>query len=123
MAVRKPEEWPTLFSQQVNAGDLEAVIELYEPGATFVLESGEVVRSHEGMRAVLTNLLSKKPRFESRVERCAMQDDIAMLYTNFVITMPDSSEPQQMKSRAIEILRRQTDGSWKLIIGDPNGRK
>jgi hypothetical protein len=24
---------------------------------------------------------------------------------------------------AIEVLRRQPDGTWKLIVGDPNGRK
>ena len=27
-----------------------------------------------------------------------------------------------MESRAIEVLRRQADGTWKLIVGDPGGR-
>jgi ketosteroid isomerase-like protein len=25
--------------------------------------------------------------------------------------------------KAIEVLRRQPDGAWKLIVGDPNGRE
>jgi hypothetical protein len=27
-----------------------------------------------------------------------------------------------IRSKAIELLRRQPDGTWKLIVGDPNGR-
>jgi ketosteroid isomerase-like protein len=30
---------------------------------------------------------------------------------------------REVQFRAIEILRRQQDGSWKLIVGDPNACK
>jgi hypothetical protein len=28
-----------------------------------------------------------------------------------------------IRNKAIEVLRRQPDGTWKLIVGDPNGRE
>ena len=31
----KPEDWPRLFEQHLNAGDLDAVMALYEPEARF----------------------------------------------------------------------------------------
>ena len=39
----KPKEWPHLFEQALNAGDLDAVVTLYEPGASFVVRSGETI--------------------------------------------------------------------------------
>jgi hypothetical protein len=32
----KPEDWPRVFEQHLNAGDLDAVVTLYEPEARFV---------------------------------------------------------------------------------------
>ena len=28
-----------------------------------------------------------------------------------------------VRNKAVEFLRRQPDASWKLIVGDPNGRE
>ena len=36
MLPAKPEDWPRVFEQHLNAGDLEAVMALYEPEARFV---------------------------------------------------------------------------------------
>jgi ketosteroid isomerase-like protein len=50
--------------------------------------------------------------------------DIAQLYTDFEGTTVDSSgNTVPVHSKAIEVLRRQPDGGWKLIMGDPNGRR
>jgi hypothetical protein len=35
-STQKPEDWPRLFEQSLNAGDLDAVMALYEPEARFV---------------------------------------------------------------------------------------
>jgi len=36
MSPHKPDEWPRLFEQHLNAGELDAVVALYEPEARFV---------------------------------------------------------------------------------------
>jgi uncharacterized protein (TIGR02246 family) len=123
MSARKPEEWPSVFDQKLNAGDLEGMIALYEVGAAFVRDSSELVVDRDNVRHELADLVRKRPQFESKVEQCVMVDDIALLYTNFSVTMPGSEKPVETMFRAVEILRRQQDGSWKLIVGDPNGRK
>ena len=46
-----------------------------------------------------------------------------MLYTDFQGTTMDASEKTiDVRYNAIEVLRQQPDGCWKLIVGDPNGR-
>lgn len=121
MAARKPEEWPSVFDQKMNAGDLEGMIALYEPGAAFVRDSSELIVGRDNIRNVLADLVRRRPKFESKVERSVIVDDIAVLYTNFTVTSGESAEA--VKFRAIEVLKRQKDGSWKLIVGDPNGRR
>jgi hypothetical protein len=39
----KPEDWPRVFEQHFDAGDLDAVMALYDPEARFVTRSGETL--------------------------------------------------------------------------------
>jgi hypothetical protein len=50
--------------------------------------------------------------------------EIALLYTDFQGTTVDASGTTvEIRHKALEVLRRQPDGTWKLIVGDPNGRE
>src|SRR5262245_34084730 len=46
MSARTPEECDTLFERHLNAGDLDALVGLYEPGATLVMAPGEASVDH-----------------------------------------------------------------------------
>jgi len=123
MLPQKPEDWPGAFVKHLNAGDLDAVMTLYEPEAQFVAKSGEILVGHEAIRKVLGALIAAKAHFQSRVVRAVTVGDIAQLYTDFEGTRVDESgKTVPVRNDAIEVLRRQPDGAWKLIMGDPNGR-
>jgi uncharacterized protein (TIGR02246 family) len=123
MSPTRPEAWPTRFERALDAGDLDAVIELYEADARFVTASGEIIAGRDAIGEMLARLIAAKTRLRGRVIRSIVIDDIAMLYTDFEGTTVDASgEATEIRSDAIEVLRRQPDGTWKLIIGDPGGR-
>jgi uncharacterized protein (TIGR02246 family) len=123
MSPMKPENWPRVFEQNVNAGDLDAVVALYEPGARFVLRTGETLAGRDAIRPVLAGLIAAKTQFRSQVVKAVTVGDVALLYTDFRGTALDGSGATvEVRSDAIEVLRRQPDGTWKLIVGDPNGR-
>jgi uncharacterized protein (TIGR02246 family) len=120
----RPEDWPRQFVEHFNAGDLDAVMSLYEPEARFVTRSGETLVGRDAIRKVLGGLIEAKTQFQSRVVRTAIVGDIAQLYTDFEGTrVDDAGKTIPVRNKAIEVLRRQSDGSWKLIMGDPNGRE
>jgi uncharacterized protein (TIGR02246 family) len=120
----KPEDWPRLFVQYLNSGDLEAVVALYAPNARFVARSGETIVGHDRIRDMLTRMIQSKTKLQSQVIKVINADDVAVLYTDFQGTTMDASEKTiDIRCNAVEILRRQPDGCWKLIVGDPNGRE
>jgi ketosteroid isomerase-like protein len=51
-------------------------------------------------------------------------DDVTVLYSDFEDTTMDASEKTiDVRYNAVEVLRQQPDGCWKLIIGDRSGRE
>jgi uncharacterized protein (TIGR02246 family) len=124
MLPRKPEDWPPLFVQHLNSGDLEAVAALYAPNARFVAISGETIVGRDRIRDMLMRMIRSKTKLQSRVVKAIGADDVAALYTNFQGTTMDASEKTiDVRYNAIEVLRQQPDGGWKLIVGDPNSRE
>jgi uncharacterized protein (TIGR02246 family) len=120
---RTPEEWPGVFDQHLNAGDIDAVVALYEPEARFVTRSGETVVGRDGIRDTIAQLIATRTQLHSRVVKTVDVGDVALLYTDFRGSALDSSgQTVEVRYKAIEVLRRQPDRSWKLIVGDPNGR-
>ncbi|HEU4431139.1 MAG TPA: SgcJ/EcaC family oxidoreductase [Myxococcota bacterium] len=118
-----PEDWPRLFTERLNAGDLDGVVALYAPNARFVTQSGETLSGLERIREVLAELIDARAKLESRVVHSVVVDDVALLYTDFRGTTPPSAGAAvELRQRALEVLRRQPDGRWKLIVGDPGGR-
>jgi uncharacterized protein (TIGR02246 family) len=124
MPTHPPEDWPRQFTESLNAGDLDAAMEPYEPDARFVAHTGETVVGRDRIRDMLADLVCANTRLQCRVIKTVAVDDIALLYSNFEGTTADLSGTRvELRHNAIEVLRRQPDGAWKLIVGDPGGRR
>ena len=79
----KPEDWPIHFELHLNAGDLDSVMSLYEPGARFVTQSGEILVGRDQIRKVIGGLIQSRTRMTARVLRAIVLHDLAVLYTDF----------------------------------------
>jgi hypothetical protein len=72
---------------------------------------------------VIAGLLEAQPRMSANVVRCTVIRDTAVLYTDFTGSMRSSGgEIARIEQHALEVLRRQEDGCWLLVFGDPTGR-
>ena len=120
----KPEDWPRVFERHLNAGDLDSVLELYESEARFVAPSGEMSVGRDRIREVIAELVQSKTKLTSRVVKAITLDNTTLLYTDFQgqPSMIREIETIEVRFKAIELVRRQPDGTWKFIVGDPNSR-
>jgi ketosteroid isomerase-like protein len=114
MPAKSPEEICRLFQQYMAEGDIDSVLNGYDPEAVFLNQSGEVKKGEEGLRQELPPFAAKKAMFDFTIKQVIQSGDIALMHTEWKV-----SSPQQMSVYAIEVARRQPDGTWRWLIGDP----
>ena len=114
----QPEDWPGLFTQHLNASDLDAVMVLYEPGARFVAPSGDIVTGREQIRPVLAGMIRSQTRLQSRVIKAVTVVDVALAPTFMArpsMRPGKSSPPTTKRSRSCDAnLTALGSSSWVI---------
>ena len=97
----------------MREGDLESLLRLYDREAVFLNESGETKEGDE-LRRELAPFAAARASFDFNVRCVIRSGDVALMFTEWNI-----ASPQHRSLYAIEVARRQADGSWRWLIGDP----
>ena len=106
----------------INSGNLESLMPLYENEAAFATQPGSLAPGAPGVRDALNGFISMKGKLDLDVTRVLEVDDLALVIGewSFNGTGPDG-EPVQLEAKNADVLRRQTDGSWRFVIDNPWG--
>lgn len=122
MPAKTPEEMHRVWSEAFNSNDVEALLALYEPGATLIPQPGQPVTGAEAIRQAVTAFFAMKPRIDLRAKTIVKAGDLALIYGAWTLksTGPDG-RPAEMTGNSVEVLRRQADGTWRYVIDDPYG--
>ena len=120
MTARRPEEVDQLFVQAFSAGDLEALVALYEPAAALMPQPGQVVTGREAIREALQGFLTLCGEFRVEAKSVVETGDLALVRSNWSLvgTAPGGCLVN-LSGRGSEVVRRQPDGSWLYIIDTP----
>ena len=111
---KSPEEICRLFQQYMAEGDIDSVLRVYDADAVFLNQSGEVKKGEEELRQELAQFAANKAIFDFNIKQVIQSGDIALMHTEWKV-----SSPQQLSVHAVEVARRQPDGTWRWLIGDP----
>jgi uncharacterized protein (TIGR02246 family) len=114
MPAKTPEEICSLFKQYMAEGDLEALVNIYDLEAVFLSESGQVKTGRKEIREQLAPLAAARASFDFDIRQVIRSREIALMHTHWNV-----SSPQPRFVYAIEVARRQADGTWCWLIGDP----
>ena len=122
MAASTPQEMLDAFLERFNAGDVEGVLAHYESDAAFVDEPGKVVQGTDALRESISKFIAMKPTLTLTKTATILAGDIGTNCSKWTLTGtgPDG-EPVSMEGVAIDVIRRQPDGSWKMVIDNPWG--
>jgi uncharacterized protein (TIGR02246 family) len=122
MTEERPEAVIEKFAELLAVGDLEGMLELYEPDAAFAPQPGESVTGRTEIRAALESFLAVNPRIEGTIEKVLQAGNTALVANRWHLsgTAPDGT-PVEMAATSADVLRRRPDGSWGIVIDDPWG--
>jgi uncharacterized protein (TIGR02246 family) len=122
MPATTPEQIHRLFEEAFNAGDLDGLMELYEPDAALIAQPGSVVHGSEQVRAGLQGFLALEGRITLDTKLAVAVGDLAYLSNTWSLsgTGPDGN-PVVLGATTAEVARRQADGSWRYVIDNAWG--
>jgi ketosteroid isomerase-like protein len=117
-----PEQVLESIVSGINSGDLDSLMPLYERDAAFAAQPGTLAHGAPGVSEALTGFISMNGELDLEVTRVLEVDDLALVLGewSFNGTGPDG-EPVRLASRNADVLRRQSDGSWRFVIDNPWG--
>ena len=116
-----PTEVIERFAELLGAGDAQQAVALYEDDAAFVVEPGTIVNGHEAIGSALEGFAAMRPVLTGDIEQVVYAGDLALVTNRWTLdgTTPDGSV--HLAGRSADVLRRTTDGDWKIAIDDPWG--
>lgn len=112
-----PAELHRRVEQAFNAGDVDALVALYEPDARMVRDDQGVARGVEEIRAVWAGFVALGGRIELITRYAVESGDIALLSNTWTFDGGDGS----FSSTTAEVARRQPNGTWLYTIDNPFG--
>jgi uncharacterized protein (TIGR02246 family) len=109
------------FAERLSMGDIEGALELYEPEATFVVQPGTVVSGTEEIRQALLRFAELRPTLTGEIQGVREGGDVALVLNRWSLNGEGPDGPVEMSGTSADVLRRQDDGSWRVLIDDPWG--
>ena len=113
-----------LYSQveEFNKGNVDFLMTLYEKDACFVVQPSQVTKDQGLIRSAFQDFINMGAKLEARVNRVVQASDLALLITEWSINgnKPDG-KPINITGRGTVVLRRQSNGTWLMVIENPWG--
>lgn len=125
MPAYKPEDVDKLLHEAImGTGDLDAAMALYEPDAVFLVSPEQVVTGRAAIREVLQGMIASSGSGSIDGVTAVECNDgtIAVTRTKGTMTVPGpDGELLTMPFHSVEVVRKQSDGTWLFVIDDPGG--
>ena len=101
-----------------NSGNVATVLQMYDTTGIIVPEPGKPVSGDDKFEESIKAILSIKGKMEIKTVYCLQAGDIALGRLEWSITDGDEVK---ISAKGIEVMKRQTDGSWKIVIDQAFG--
>jgi uncharacterized protein (TIGR02246 family) len=116
-----PEDLAVAFAAAVNAGEIQAAVELWTDDATIVRPDGETVRGKPAVAAALQALVDNNVRMELDVSNVFVGGDVAVVAGSLTLNGTNGAEePFKERSDSVVVYIRGADG-WRIAIDAPWG--
>ena len=110
------------FEKAFNAGDLSALLKLYDDQSVLVAEPGKPVQGHENIKQALMGYLALKLPIQLTVRRVYENGEIGFCVADWSIAGkgPDGKDVK-VGGTSAEVVGKTPGGNWVYVIDSPYG--
>jgi len=118
----RPEDLYPALCEAYNAGNLEALLSIYDPKAVYVIKPGRVTEGPAELRTALQRVIDLHGRLTIQPQTFVRSDDLVLVLGTFKLSgRRGDGTPLERASRFADVLRRQPDGGWLVAVDNPYG--
>ncbi len=96
-----------------NSGEIDTVLSMYDYEGLIVPEPGKAVSGKAAFEAAIKSILSIKGKMQIKTVYCLQAGNVAIGRSEWNITDGDEV---RIRSKGIELMKQQADGTWKIVI-------
>jgi ketosteroid isomerase-like protein len=110
------------FEKAFNAGDVDALLKLYDEQSVLVAEPGKPVQGLDNIRQALIGFLALKLPIQLTVRRVYENGDIGFCVADWNIAgkAPDGKDVK-VGGTSAEVVKKTSGGNWVYVIDSPYG--
>ncbi len=98
-------------------GDIEAIMQTYERDAVVIAGPAQPAAGHDELRQMFAKFVTSGVNFSYGGHEVVVSGDIGLHLMQWSAPTPDGA----LSALSVAVLRRQADGSWKMVIDHPFG--
>lgn len=123
MNANTPYEVYELFSEYFNAGTIDLLLTLYTDDAVLLASPGQEARGKNAIREALNGFLAVKGEFQLVTRPTVVESsDTALVMVKWTLKGTSAEGgPVEMAGQTSDVLRRQPEGNWLIVIDNPFG--
>lgn len=112
------------MTSSFHAGDIDAVMKTYEARQSIAFEPGNPVSDAAIARQAFQQFSEMAPEFTYQGHEVIVEGDLAVHIAPWRMTAKGADGTDMSASGlSVAVLRRQSDGSWKMVIDNPYGNR
>lgn len=110
---KRAEDAHATLAAAFNTGDVNTVMNMYDVTGIIVPEPEKPVSGKEKFEEAIKAILSIKGTMEIKTVYCLQTGNIAVGRSEWSIT---EGNEVKISAKGIEVMKEQTDGTWKIIV-------
>jgi uncharacterized protein (TIGR02246 family) len=117
-----PKEFLSSYVNEFNKKNVNSLLNMYEADACFVVQPGQIVKGTDNIRQSLQGFIDMNGKLQSDVKGVIQTSNLALINTkwSFSGSGPDGKSVN-IAGKATDVLRQQSDDTWRIIIDNPWG--
>jgi ketosteroid isomerase-like protein len=117
-----PKEFLSSYVKEFNAKNVNSLINMYETDACFVVQPGQIIKGLDNIRQCLQGFIDMSDNLQSDVKGVVQTSNLALITTKWSFSgSGPNGKSVNIAGKATDILRLQSDETWRIIIDNPWG--
>lgn len=122
VTVSDPASFPSAFDHALNTANIDLLLKLYEPDASFRASDGSVQEGQQALRREMEMLIAAKANLHNQLRHVLQSGTTALIIVDWTLALDlPAVGSVNSEGTATNVLRYADGHGWRMLIANPQG--